>query len=105
MAFLCKQNVALVARHPFPSHSLYGCSALNWSFQMLSTRVRAGRQQGGSEGPYSGPSRSVVPCTALGEGAPFQWRDSTRKCMLEGSTSTVGTDALNPSRRTFLLVQ
>ena len=105
MAFPCKQKVALVAQHPFPSHSLFGCSALNWSFQMLSIRVRAGRQQGGSEGPYLELSRSVGPCTALGEGVPFQWRDSTHKCMLERRTSPAGTDALNPSRRTFLLVQ
>ena len=72
---------------------------------MLSIRVRAGRQQGGSEGPYLGLPRSVVPCTALGEGVPFQWRDSTHKCMLEGRTSPEGTDALNPFSRSFLLVQ
>ena len=69
MAFPCKQKVALVAQHPFPSHSLFGCSALNWSFQMLSIRVRAGRQQGGSEGPYLAVMLSGALHSSGGRGA------------------------------------
>ena len=55
---------------------------------------------------YSGPIvRAITFSGALhssgGKGVPLQWRGSTHQCMLEGSRSAAGSNALKPFHEDF----